>query len=264
MRSLTFSILCLAAAFAAAQTTEDVQRAKNMMSSAMRDLQARTGVALALNGVEKVGRTETPFAVRTYFTITTGTSRREAKLEMSTIRGNELKQLIVGDGTRFSVYWPSRSEYAATQYGNEEGAQPEDYVPSLLQLVNGQARGHDAYPARLLKDAYLSGARRTPWQPYLPFASISLAGDTVILEEGNPLRKRMVFSLVPPDPEAGEEDYKLTSVDYWSADTIGGQPRETSWNLSVRGGFVPVEITFRFVQPAGVRGVSLPLKGRVG
>lgn len=240
---------------------DDRTEADARMRSAMADLAQQTRLTISLDGLQTVGKQETPFQIVASWSAVPTKWGVPIKLDFRVYRSGLLSQAIVGDGTFLWLYNVDRKEYVCVQYGATDGPPPTDSAQRLVRQLSSRLRGTSAYVVRLLQDAFAPTAAAGTWTPWLPLASIGLDEDAIVTTVGDPPIQRMDYVLSPPDPDSGQLGYRLKSIDFWETGRQGRDARTTHWRLKLTPDALAKGATFRFVPPLDAKPVSEP--GRV-
>jgi hypothetical protein len=226
------------------------------MNAALGDLSLNTGFRLYVYGIETYAGREESILVDTYFSrkVTTA-GGSETMVDVWAYRGAKLQLRLVGDGVTFWAYEPARNQYYSAPYGRFDGANPGDYVPTLMNLLNGRARGDSAFPAKLLQQAF--GKATPAWTPWPANATVTVEGNYVVCSTGQPVDQQVTYTV-----SSTEEGHRLDGVHFWSRTMVGRKSRLIEWTMQVyREPFELPEGVFKFVPPKGSRAISLPNTG---
>ncbi len=254
-----FLVGILASGFAYGQAAT----ARAMMGSAMQELIGNENLRFALTGTEKYGNQQTSLSEGIYLRNWFDGTRRQIQLDMQIGRNNILDERITGDGTSLWMWKPAKKEYGCINYGNFEGGQPDRYARNLCQLIDVEARGHAALPARLIHQAFgntdagVSLPQDRLWAPWPAMADITIDGIDVVCTVGNPATMEVRYEL----QQLGQNKFKLVGIDYYELAAMGAKQRETNWHLDIvrLNQVIPPE-AFKFIPPAGAKAVSLPAR----
>lgn len=259
MKATLIALLGLSTSGAWAQAAT----AKQQMGIAMQELSRCENLQLILEGTERTGNAEVKLDASLFLRNWIDGNRRMTQLDLQTYRSNQLQSRIAADGTSLWLWKPLKNEYGCLTYGSHEGFQPEKYVQNLFRLLDVEARGIAALPAKLISQAFkgLGSGSLLPvdqiWTPWPAMAEVTLNGDTVVCEWGSPVTQQVQFHL----EDLGEGRFRLVSVDYWELVKLGTKDRETTWIMTIERPSQPIPSqTFVFLPPKNARSVSLPAR----
>lgn len=246
--SLTFGLVVSGAAQSPA--AEIVQR----MSNAYTFTASSGRVRLSLAGMERVGDSEVPFALRAdWMTSVTEGGYPGVFLDFNLIQNGATVQRLVGDGVMLWNYRVARNDFSGFAYGNPDGAPSAGFVGRLVKGLQQQARGVAGWPARLLGDLFAPSAT-AQWRPWMPAATVTMSGDVVSEAIGS--RYRVEYTLASP---AQGEPERLASIRFSEVSTLGEHARIVEWVMRVEDRPTPDDANFRFVPPAGARALGSTL-----
>lgn len=234
MRPAFVALVICISPWAAAQTNANLEQA-------FMQLAGETGVALLLEGVEE-GASTVEFRTNAYFIVRDGA----VYFEQWDYRGSAHTHRIVADGTQLFVHDVRMRQVEMQNYGTPRGR-----LNVLLQRLPLVVRGTSTQPATLLQAAHFM----RPSQALKPWFSVGqpteqIKGNTSIVSMRNGAQW-MAFEL---SRKSVIDPYKLNMV----RGGVDAGSRRMNWQMAVRPGFVPAEITFRYVPLPGVQVVASP------
>jgi len=245
VRPLVLISAALLSSFAFGQIKPEEQS----IQQSFENFRAHPGLQITQNGSITVGTTTSTFTSLTTWFQDVEDGRPMAKVEIIVrLNGAEIFR-AEGDGTTLYEYDEQRNEYSSTRYGNYSGAQPTEYVNTLLSAVRSMLQGPTMYPGRLISEVYGgSDARYTTW---LPGAAIENTGTVVRYTLGSPVHRSMEFSYTNMPPNV-----VLNSITYFDHTDMPNTTRDVNWSMTFTSSDVILsDITFSFIPPAGARPV---------
>jgi len=208
-------------------------------------------VRLDLTGVERIGKQETPFSLRSDWMMGLDASGNPgAWLDLTLTQNGALVQRFVGDGVTLWNHRLGRNEYSGYTYGNPDGPAAAGFIGRLLKGLQQQSRGVAVWPSRLLTDLF-TPAQAGTWRPWMPSAALTVEGDVV--SEAIDKTYRVDYVLVRPTKEAPEQ---LDEVRFFETTPFGGDFRTVLWTLKVGPGPIPDDADFTFMPSPGARALG--------